>query len=304
MHPLSSFMKTLVTLILVVFLWSCNDDKNLIPECDTQCLLYTSNQIIDREGVYFESYAKTSSSKGEVIIVFYLKNKSNTNFTINYAQAQLSTKEHVRSSAIQLNDIEITVDPNQYITDSIVFEPINSLELYQAIQHKGDLEKEYTLGLDFIQNKEGEPIIKNEVLFSTSEANYNSFIKNYREEDAISIYAPQLENKTNQEILINGVNCEFTAYAIRSTLFVNIRIVNHGEEELIITPSTFGISNNPAPKYDALQNIVIRKGDRYIKSFEYEISPKLKAFDLSLRGIKYRSGKYLFDNDIHFKREY
>ncbi len=296
-------MKNLITLFLLVFLWSCNDDKNLIPVCDTECLLYNSNQIIDREGIYFESYAKTLSSKGEIIVVFYLKNKSNTNFTINYSQAQLSTKEHLRSSPVHFADKVITLAPKQYITDSLIFEPINSLELYQAIQHKGDLEKDYSLGLDFIQNKDREPIIKKEVLFSAQEEAYNSYTKSNGEENLINIFAPQLVSKTNLEILINGVNSKFTAHTITDTLFVNIRIVNHGEEALVITPTTFRISKNPTSKHDTLQNIVIRKGERYLNTFAHKISPELKEFKLSLRGIKYITGKSLFDEDIYFKKE-
>ncbi len=296
-------MRNLPTLFLFVFLWSCNDYKNLIPECDTACLLYSSSQIIDQEGIYFESYAKTSSSKGEVIVVFYLKNKSNTNFTVNLSQAQLATKEHVRSGTIQLNDIEIILAPNQFLMDSLVFEPINSLKLYQAIQHKGDLEKTYSLDLGFIQNKEGIGITEKEVLFSAQEEAYNSYIKSHGEEDLINIFAPQLESKTNQEILTNGVNSKFTAYTIKDTLFITIRIVNHGEEALIITPSAFHINEKASSKYDSLQNIVIRKGDRYSNTFTHKISPKLKEFTLSLSAIKYATGEHLFDQDIHFKKE-
>ncbi len=295
-------MKTLITLVFVAFLSSCNDDKNLRPECSTECLLYRSNQIIEQEGIYFESYAMASSSNGEIIVIFYLKNKSHENFTINNSQAQLSTTEHLRSSPVQFVDKVMTLAPNQFMTDTLIFEPINSLKLYQDIQHKGDIKKEYILRLDFIQNEGGEPITNSEVLFSASAVNHDYFIKNYGEEDAINIFFPELEGKTNQEILINGVNCEFTAYAIRGTLLVNIRIVNHGEKELIITPSTFGMTNKSILKIDTLQNIIIRKGDRYIKSFKHEIPPKLKTFNLSLRGIKYRTGKHLFDKDIHFKK--
>ncbi len=296
-------MKNLITLFLFVFLWSCNDDENLIPDCDTACLLYSSSQIIDQEGIYFESYAKTSSRKGEVIIVFYLKNKSNTNFTINRSQAQLATKEHVRSGAIQLNDIEIILAPNQFLTDSLVFEPINALKLYQAIQHKGDLENAYSLDLGFIQNKEGIGIIEKSVLFSAQEEAYNSYIKHHGEESLISIFEPQLESKTNQEILTNGVNSEFTAYTIKDTLFMTIRIVNHGEEVLIINPSAFHINESTTTKYDSIQNIVIRKGERYLNTFTHKISPKLKEFTLSLSAIKYATGEHLFDQGIHFKKE-
>lgn len=273
-----------------VLIPGCHDRSPLSEPSDNLFVYETS--FNNQSDLSVQEAVLKADSGGRLYLHLELVNQSENEIQLSAQDWELETVDGLRSSPVNKEDPLTQLYPDSTYIHDFIFEPINSLKLYQLIGFMGDLDPRYTirfkqnlLSIDFIlsdaryiQYREKWSIEKNLDIFvvgpqpgfAKAEIGYlaKQVPLNHPESERIEHGV----NVTEQEILIDGLNIDFSSFAMEDTLTVRIRLTNHSPFTASITSSSMRIRLDSIalePVKDVVDHYEIPKSQRAFVQLKY-----------------------------------
>lgn len=298
----------------------------------------TQSYLSDKKvNISFQLRAKQSGDT--LLFATCIENNSNDTLKLNPGELQIETQKNIRSDVAIYDDKKLNIFPKTADTFQFVFTPVNNLTLHNSINYNGDMDSVYYLNLDFIYNNNNRISFGEKVKFYLDNDIYTKFCKQFAKNERIALY--QINNKDNlkkkltayleklnlirnkiddsnslqiseTDMLIGGIVIKINFYHLDSALYLKVKIINHGENVLIINPSQLSINDNnkvTSPQILSVHNSVqikTKNGYPIIKGGRLELETKYAKFDtagfsLTLFGLTYSDiKKEVFPEPIYF----
>ncbi len=230
-------------------------DQKTVSELANDQFVYEIYSSTGKSGLSVQQAVLTADSSGRLYLHLRLLNRSENQISLSSPDWELKTASGLRSSPINIKDsLTLLMPGSTYIRD-FTFEPINSLKLYHLTGFKGDLGSQYKV------------MFKQDLTidFRLSDAQYKLYIEKWSMEKELIVFIPDIQpdfvkkeaeyltkntrqshddqriehgaNVSEQEILIDGLNADFSSYTWNDTLTIEIRLTNHSPFTASITSS-------------------------------------------------------------------
>ncbi len=207
------------------------------------------------------------------------------------------------------------IGPGASDKKSLRFKPVNNRWLFMKTGLSGDLNHAYVLRINL-------PSGAVSTRFQLSSGDWETYNKQYGTETSLTLFSPHIDITRQQqyqssqgrsgfvyadqnEISIAGANLQFGAYQLKDTLYLNVKIVNHGNDVIHLYPGQLNLVSDESPQVDT-EPFLLKKSQRFIRSYQF-LSPEAPdSFSLSKRFILIPSGQgetELLVRDIRFLRD-
>lgn len=192
----------------------------------------------------------------------------------------------------------VTVLPGEQAHTTLHFSPTHSRLFYSLTGMSGDLNKEYSLHINFFEKTET-------VKWQLPEQIHKTYLVNNGITQKTNIFLPaidvekqkdwQIKHEMNEfvfsgdsEVSAAGINMRFQAYQLSDTLYLSVRIVNHSTHDMNIYPKAFFLKYNEqlAAPLELKEIVRLRKSERFIHTFKYLTKELPQGFSLLKESIK------------------
>jgi hypothetical protein len=263
------------TLLLICFV------SGFLSECTntTKDLEYSINpKIIEAKGIEIHGSLHANLKSGELSLVLKVKNNSENNVTVNYLDCSLSVDNERVVIPETRKQFKTVIRPGAGEKYEIQYHPINSLDFFNIADYRGDLKQRYSLWLDFIKDKFGNPLQGKSFIFELQDSAYHNYLRDYGRESEIQLYdcrinadsfitdqknylkkiglinesksdAPEYHEDnfvlaTNSEFNIGNRIINFKSYKQKDSLIMNIWVINMAFNKLRILLDKLGIEDS------------------------------------------------------------
>ena len=254
-----------------------------------------------------------SNTTGDTLLCLLQFNPKNK-IRIEPLDFKLQTPENYKCTVF---NAENALEFDKQTQLALLFSPVNDRAHFLKTGEKGFLQKQYQLRfhyqnkkykIDYLVKKEDYKKYAQEIINSNKISYYsffdtNQLIEKQKEYSSKLYQQNRAKNKTShhihftdQEISHNGIIIKCNPYISNQKLFLNLKIVNHGENYLDFDPNQLQLLFNktclsPIHKHQA---ITLRKGERYTHKYQFgqlavherELKVDLSAFSYTQTGQK------------------
>lgn len=231
-----------------------------------------------------------ASPKGDTLLFYaWISNHSNKNISLSPYLLEIQTDEDYRCVPIgQINDVTLKKNTTKFI--KYRFTPVNNKLIYYYTGQNGDLNPAYHIKLSFLKDQNGKSFSNQKLTFPINPQHYHKFKTKYAEDHHYTFYElnyekdliriqenklRQLDNsKQNQhintnfsekEISLNGLIFNNKLYHFKDSLYLNLRVVNHGNQTMCFSPNQIQVINHLSQANN--KQIILKKGYRFQEKF-------------------------------------
>lgn len=240
-----------------------------------------------------------SNMSGDTILFYgWMNNTSKQNLSIKPYVIELKTEEHYRCTPFRPGK-DVLIRPGDTQFFSYAFVPVNNKRIYQHTSLAGDLNKSYSIQLNFIFDEHAKRISKSDIIFTVNSDDWSMYSERMASDHQFTLYdmkKPSEEQLREQdqhirklyrllqinkphvnlrcsetEILMNDIVLTNKLFAYKDSLYLNVRLINHGNFSLHFIPDSLHV-NHPAQNYvrgntsiQKGEQILLKKGDRFQK---------------------------------------
>jgi len=289
--------------------------------------------------IYCNIELRAKPNGDTILFASFIENNSNDTITINPGDLQIETSKNIRSDVTWYVKNKLVIHPKSVDTSFFMFSPFNNLTLFNRIDYNGDMDSVYYITINFIHKYYNQKLFGERIKFSLDKENYNKYINQYALEKKIKLYRikkqdtlkeklisnvkeqNKIRHKKNgsnnveissSDIMIEGAVIRLNFYSLDSDLFLQGKIINHGENVIklnpllltlkvrdkIINPHILSILNSVSP-LDTVNYYIIR-GGRLEMKLKYDSSAN-PEFSLLNKGLIFQDiNKEVFPEPLYF----
>ncbi len=218
---------------------------------------------IEQGNVRVDVKLKDDLKKGELILLMNVLNNSSSVVTVDYTLCGLAVDAERVVVPDTKRAFKTEIQPGEGEAYEIYYYPINSIDFYYRSDYRGDMLQTYTLNLDFIWDKYGNPLMDKMFTFKLSDSTYQAYLVNdarekhtqifdFEDEDFASWQKDYLAGilpkgeaqkdslkidddfifASNPGITIHKMIVNIFSYKVKDTLMVNMRLLNEDSRSL------------------------------------------------------------------------
>ena len=306
----------LILLFLCQVSCSRNTEISLPEDLNQQYpIAFETSNIKTPNGISVQAGLWANATGDTILFHSRIKNNAKTKIKISPYSLQIQTQEGYRSNPLTQSK-ELSVQPNSTKFVTYRFSPVNNKFLYLHTGNKGDLDSCYLFNLNFIRDINGKSLTDSLINFNVKKEAFKNYKQKYAKDQSFSLYELSKENQENRrkqldylqslrksnltgkskfernlkpslrfsetEIMMDGVILTSKFFHVNDSLFLNLRLVNHGIGSLHFVPDSIHIVNSDSgnqikqyPTGSAKSELILRKGDRFqaLLNFGYYENP-------------------------------
>lgn len=219
---------------------------------------------IEQGNIRVEVELKDDLKKGELILLMNVKNNSSTIVTVDYTLCGLAVDAERVVVPETKRAFKTEIHPGEGEAYEIYYYPINSIDFYYRGDYRGDMLQTYSLKLDFIWDKYGNPLMDKGFTFKLPDSIYQEYLAKDAREKRTQIFDFEDENfairqkdylagilpeksgaqkdslkidedfifASNPGITIHKMIVNIFSYKVKDTLMVNMRLLNEDSRSL------------------------------------------------------------------------
>lgn len=286
-------MKNIIFAILVISLIAnCTPSQpkeiNFEPSDSRFIIEYSAEEkSFHDDGILYHAKLLADPKIQELRLNLVAYNSTNNAKEISLANWEVITPNKMRRTA-NLDSSLVNIKPNETISFSLRFLPVNNLKIFKLTEYKGDLHTKYQVKLNI---KTIQFHIKEE---------HKKLLTKYSKNNNFEIYTltnkvTKASNSTESEILHKGTVINLKFYSLNDSLHGKISVVNHGEEEIILFPKQTFINYSGkifTPNKNWWQGGVIHndtlylpKGKRFWQKVNFQLPQQPDSFTILTNGF-------------------
>jgi hypothetical protein len=233
-------------------------------------LLFKNTETVSiGDGITFYSQLRANASGDSILLLVQIENKTDDTLRMNMTDIQLVASDGIRSGAV-IGDVNpLTFLPDQKKLARFYFHPVNNLIMYTRANYTGDLDSSYHITYNYLLGKTIRTVTDEQTKFSLPTSLYKQYVSAFAKEHKIKLFQfnkrenlkmqleETLQNKnfsplyrhammvqvSKNEVLIDGTLIHLNFYSLDSMLYLQARIVNHGEHSLVVEPDIFMVND-------------------------------------------------------------
>jgi hypothetical protein len=261
-------------LLISTFSLDCSSDEpifiNNTDHANFPLVFETLQVMSEHDGIVYHFQLRSTQAGDSLLLLAFISNENEDTLLIKREALQIQSSTGIRSALIPTDTGKTIIPPSQQRLLRFYFRPVTNLELYNCIGYAGDLDSTYSIETDFVFRKGSEAMQTQRIEFSLPQKIHLAYKATFAREEKLRLFHffdqealketletalrkknadPETQQHSHiqvskNDLLIAGTLLRLHFYTIDSVLHMRLRIVNHGEQLVLIDPQLIVVNNN------------------------------------------------------------